>query len=135
MNKVILIGRLTKDPVLTVVSSGVNVCKFTLAVDRAFKDASGNKQTDFLNIVVWRAQADNCAKYLRKGSQCAVFGSIQTRTYEDKNKETRYATDINADSVEFLSRASGDGQSNINESSSESGIDSLQPIDDDVLPF
>lgn len=137
MNKVILIGRLTKDPVLTTVSTGTNVCKFTLAVDRQFKDASGNKQADFLNIVVWRAQADNCAKYLRKGSQCAVVGSIQTRTYDDKNNEKKYVTEITADNVEFLGKPTGGDTGNeINgDAVSGGGIDTLQPIDDDVLPF
>lgn len=133
MNKAILIGRLTRDPAVTAVSTGINVCKFTLAVDRQFKDKNGTKETDFLNIIAWRGLGDNCAKYLKKGSQCAVIGSIQTRTYEDKENKIRYAIDINADNVQFLTKVNNDG-ANAAENV-EGGIDSLQPIDDDDLPF
>ena len=82
MNKCFLIGRLTRDPELRTSGQGVSVCTFALAVDRVFKSADGSRQTDFFNIVVWRQQGDNCARYLQKGSQCAVEGSIQNRSYE-----------------------------------------------------
>ena len=104
MNKAILIGRLTADPELTTTNSGVDVCRFSLAINRPFKSQSGETQTDFLNIVVWRAAAANCHKFLKKGSQCAVVGSIQTRSYEDNNGIKRYVTEIVADNVEFLGK-------------------------------
>ena len=103
MNKCFLIGRLTRDPELRTSGQGVSVCTFSLAVDRPYKSADGARQTDFFNIVVWRQQAENCARYLQKGSQCAVEGNIQNRTYE-KDGEKRYITEIVADRVEFLGK-------------------------------
>jgi single-strand DNA-binding protein len=143
MNKVILIGRLTRDPELTSVGDGVEVCKFSIAVDRQFKSQSGEKQTDFFNIVVWRQQGVNCQKYLKKGSQCAVFGRIENRSYDDKDGNKRYVTDIIADNVEFLGGKSDGGGGNYNEfnqdaapaSNKKVSIDTLEPIDDENLPF
>ena len=143
MNKVFLIGRLTRDPELSTVGSGVEVCKFSLAVNRTYKDASGEYPTDFLNIVVWRAAAVNCHKYLKKGNQCAVLGSIQTRTYDDKDGNKRYATDIVADNVEFLGKPTGSGDSSFNEFDQDTestgnkkvAIDTLKPVEDEDLPF
>ena len=144
MNKVFLIGRLTRDPELATVGQGTEVCKFSIAVDRQFKSASGERQTDFFNIVVWRAAAVNCHKYLKKGSQCAVFGRIETRTYDDKDGNKRYATDIIADQVEFLgtSKQSGEDFGDFNQEAPEPvkggkvNINTLKPIDDDEnLPF
>ena len=102
MNKWIGIGRIVRDPELNTTQSGISVCRFTIAINRPYKDDSGNSQADFLGITCWRALADNCHKYLVKGSQCAVVGSIQTRTYE-KDGEKKYITEIIADNVEFLS--------------------------------
>ena len=125
MNKAILIGRLTKDPELNKTSSDISVCKFTLAVNR-FKDKDGIEQADFLPIIVWRNQAENCAKYLKKGSQCAVTGTIQTRSY-DKDGEKKYITEIVADNVEFLSSS---------KQTNETKIDDLTPLPDNAeLPF
>ena len=131
MNKAILIGNLTKDPELTTTNSGISVCRFTLAVSRRFVGASGERETDFLNIVAWRSQAENCSKYLRKGSKACVTGSIQTRSYDAQDGTKRYVTDIVADEVEFLSsKQSGEGQERKDEE-----VAKLQPIDDDSLPF
>ena len=105
MNKIILIGRLTKDPELSTTSSGISLCRFTIAVDRPFKNSEGEREADFLPVVVWRQQAENCGKYLRKGRQCAVEGSVQTRSYDDKEGARRYVTEVVADRVQFL----GDG--------------------------
>ncbi len=143
MNKAILIGRLTADPELQTTNSGVDVCRFSLAINRPFKSQSGETQTDFLNIVVWRAAAQNCAKFLRKGSQCAVIGTIQTRSYEDSNGVKRYVTEIIADNVEFLSRPSsqGDDYGEVAEKPQQGqqdkrpAIDKLEPVEDDDLPF
>ena len=78
MNKVILIGNLTKDPELATTNSGISVCRFTLAVTRNFANAEGEREADFLDIIVWRGQAENCHKYLKKGSKCGVVGVLQT---------------------------------------------------------
>lgn len=102
MNKVTLIGRLTKDPELRYTSSNIAVASFTLAVDRGYTSPNGEHQADFLNIVVWRKPAENVKKFLTKGSQVAVDGSIQTRSYDDQNGQKRYITEILANSVEFL---------------------------------
>ena len=105
MNKVFLIGNLTKDPELSNTNNGIPVCKFTLAVSRRF----GNTETDFLPVIVWRGQAENCGKFLKKGSKAAVAGSIQTRTYDANDGSKRYITEIVADEVQFLS-TKGDGE-------------------------
>ena len=129
MNKVILIGNLTKDPELTTTNSGISVCRFTLAVPRRFQNAEGERETDFLNITVWRNQAENCNKYLKKGSKASVVGTIQTRSYDAQDGTKRYVTDIVADEVEFLtSRQSTDERK-------DEEVAKLQPIDDDSLPF
>jgi single-strand DNA-binding protein len=102
MNKVILIGNLSKDPELSTTTSGISVCKFDIAVQRRF-ETNGERETDFFKIIAWRGLADNCAKYLHKGDKCAIVGSIQNRSYEDKNGKKHYVTEIIADEVEFLS--------------------------------
>ncbi len=102
MNKVFLIGNLTKDPEMRSTQSGVAVCNFSIAVNRRFKNANGQQETDYLNIIAWRQLAELCSKYLAKGRKVAVAGSIQTRTYEAKDGSKRTALDIVADEVEFL---------------------------------
>lgn len=91
MNKVFLIGNLTKDPEMRSTQSGVAVCNFTIAVNRRFKNANGEQETDFLNVIAWRQLAELCGKYLAKGRKVAVTGSIQTRTYEAKDGSKRTA--------------------------------------------
>jgi len=102
MNKAILIGRLTKDPEMRTTTSGLTVTSFTVAVSRPFAEANGERGTDFLNCVVWRKQAENVAKYCRKGSQVAVEGRIQTRSYDAQDGSKRYVTEIVCDNVTFL---------------------------------
>lgn len=102
MNKCVLIGRLTKEPELRATTSGISVGTFTIAVDRYAKQGE-EKKADFIPIVVWRGLADSCAKYLHKGSQAAVSGSIQTRFYEKNDGTKTYITEIMADDVQFLS--------------------------------
>ena len=102
MNKFIGIGRLTKEPELRATASGVSVCTFTLAVDR--RSTQEGQQADFIPIVVWRTQAENCAKYLHKGSQAAICGSIQTRSYDASDGSKRYVTEVVADEVQFLGK-------------------------------
>lgn len=108
MNSAILIGRLTKDPELSYTPQNQTaVCRFTLAVDRPRRQGE-EASADFIRITVWERQAENCDRYLRKGSQCAVRGKIQTGSYKDRNGETVYTTDVVADKfngVEFLGSA------------------------------
>ena len=136
MNKVMLIGNLTKDPELIQTNSGISVCRFTLAVTRRFQNSSGERETDFLNIVVWRQQGENCAKYLKKGSKCCVIGAVQNRSYEAQDGSKRYITEITADEVEFLSSktASGDFENNA-QPLPKKEVSELEPIEDDTLPF
>ena len=140
MNKVILIGNLTRDPELSTTNGGVSVCRFSLAVTRRFANADGEREADFLNIVVWRAQAENCAKFLKKGSKCAVAGRIQTSSYEAQDGSKRYTTDIVADEVEFIASGArgGDGDYAPTEPKREQNTKQtaeLQEIEDDSLPF
>ena len=117
MNKVILIGRLTKDPELRYTSSNTPVATFTLAVNRTFTNQNGEREADFINIVVWRKQAENCKNYLNQGSQVAIDGRIQTRTYDDQNGQKRYVTEVIANNVEFLgSKGSSNNTSNSSDS-------------------
>jgi len=102
MNKVILIGNLTKDPEQGTTANGIAYCKMSIAVNRDFTDASGERKADFFNIMSWRGLAENCAKYLSKGKKIAVSGRVETRTYEQDGVK-KYATDIVAEDVEFLS--------------------------------
>lgn len=101
LNRVILMGRLTADPEHKQTPNGVSVTSFSIAVDRNFSDKDGNKGTDFINIVAWRATADFICKYFTKGRMIAVDGSIQTRNYEDKSGNKRTAFEVVADQVYF----------------------------------
>ena len=108
MNKVFLIGNLTRDPEMRSTQSGVPVCNFSIAVNRRFRNAqTGQQETDFLNIVAWRQLAELCGRYLAKGRKVAVDGSIQTRTYEDKTGNKRYAFEVVANNVHFTGEKSG----------------------------
>lgn len=102
MNKVILIGRLTRDPEMRTTTSGAVTTSFSLAVQRNFTNANGEREADFINCVAWRKQAENIAKYCTKGSQVAVEGRIQTRSYDAQDGTKRYVTEVIADNVTFL---------------------------------
>ena len=146
MNKVYLIGNLTREPEMRATQMGVSVCNFSIAVNRRYKGEGGQQETDFFNIVAWRQLADLCGKYLHKGKKVAVVGAIQTRTYEAKDGSKRSAFDIVADEVEFLS-ASDNGmqkemEHRIEERRAIQGEAEYTPADtgfaqveDDELPF
>lgn len=102
MNKVVLIGRLTKDPELRYTTSNIPTATFTIAVNRPFQNQSGVREADFIPVVVWRKQAENVKKYITKGNQVAVEGRIQVRNYDDKDGKKVYVTEVIADSVEFI---------------------------------
>lgn len=137
MNKVFLIGNLTKDPEASTTTSGIKVCKFTVAVNRNYSSVDGNRQTDFLPVICWRNQAENCGKFLKKGSKVGICGSIQTRTYDASDGTKRYVTEIVADEVQFLSNKSegGDEIPDLPEVSRKNKIEELKPIEDGDLPF
>ena len=102
MNKVVLIGRLTRDPELRYTSNNVATASFTLAVNRTFQNQNGVREADFINIVIWRKQAETAKKYLAKGSLIAVEGRIQTRNYDGADGKKVYVTEVVADNFEFL---------------------------------
>jgi single-strand DNA-binding protein len=136
MNKVILVGNLTRDPELSETPSGIAVCRFSIAVSRDFANAEGNREADFFNITVWRGRAENCGKYLKKGNKVAVVGRLQTRSYDDKDGNKRYVTDIVADEVEFLTpRGASEGMDDMDSVSSRREQQRLEAIDDNQLPF
>lgn len=144
MNKVILVGNLTRDPELITTNNGVALCRFTLAVQRRFSGSDGEREADFINIVVWRGQADNCYKYLKKGSKAGVVGSIQTRSYDGTDGTRKYATEVIADEVEFLSTKGSVSVEETVEPEEKAGskssgksdvVNKFEPIDDDNLPF
>lgn len=102
MNRVCLVGRLTAKPELRYTGSNVPYTRFSLAVNRTFNNAQGERETDFINVVVWRRQAENVANYLDKGSQVSVEGRIQTGSFTANDGSKRYTTDVVADNIQFL---------------------------------
>lgn len=134
MNKVFLIGRLTRDPQATTFDSGSSCCRFSIAVDRYSRD--GESKADFINITTWNALAQNCVKYLTKGSQVGVSGSIQTGSYEKDG--VKYSTfEVRADQVEFLSRANAQGTgAQAQPARKDASMNELKEVvDDDDMPF
>ncbi|MBQ6477210.1 MAG: single-stranded DNA-binding protein [Bacilli bacterium] len=120
MNRVFLIGRLTKDPELRYTTgNNAAVCNFTIAVDRTFQGQNGEREADFIPVVVWNKQAENVKNYLTKGSQVAVEGRMQVRNYEDQNGQKRYVTEVIANSVEFLGSKNSNNANQSSSSSSE----------------
>jgi single-strand DNA-binding protein len=109
MNRVVLVGRLTKDPELRYTPNGVPVATFTLAVNRAFSNQQGEREADFINCVVWRRPAENVANFLKKGSLAGVDGRIQTRNYEGQDGKRVYVTEVVAESVQFLEPKNSSG--------------------------
>ncbi|RKD22889.1 single-stranded DNA-binding protein [Ammoniphilus oxalaticus] len=146
INRVVLVGRLTRDPELRYTPSGVAVTTFTIAVNRTFSNAQGEREADFINVVAWRQLAELCANYLKKGSQAGLDGRLQTRNYENKEGRRVFVTEVVADNVQFLSpagerRESGGGGG----SGAGYGFDQMDDpfandsktvdISDDDLPF
>lgn len=102
MNKVLLTGRITKDPEVRYTQSGIASVSFSIAVDRQFRDQNGNRQADFINCVAWRQQADFMGKYIKKGYMLAIEGRITTRSYQTPDNQTRYVTEVVVDSIENM---------------------------------
>lgn len=134
MNKVILIGRLARDPEMRTTSSGISMTRFTIAVSRPFNAQDGQQQTDFINCITWRRQAENVAKYCAKGSQIAVEGRIQVGSYDAQDGTKRYTTDIVCDNVTFLGTKSGNTNFS-NENYDNAGASSAPTADVSEDPF
>ena len=135
MNKVFLIGRLTRDPELRYTGSNIPVATFSLAVNRNFSNQNGEREADFFNIVVWRKQAENCKNYLNQGSQVAIEGRLQSRSYDDKDGSKRYVTEVVADNVEFLgSKNSSNNSNNMNSSANNNAGPSPYDFGDNQEP-
>lgn len=150
MNKVILIGRLTKDPELRTTPTGTATTSFTVAVDRTFvNQQTGQREADFINCVAWRKQAENISRYCFKGTQVAVEGRIQTRNYDAQDGTKRYVTEVICDNVTFLGSKnsnSRDDSSFVSDSSSDIETTNIDEdpyanmgdevaLTDDDLPF
>lgn len=146
MNKVILVGRLTRDPEVKNTTTGKAVATFTLAVDRRFKNKDGQKEADFVPIVVWGKQAEFAGQYLSKGSQIGVSGRLQVRSYDAQDGQRRYVTEVVADEINFLSSSRKDSTAGFQQASaprsdnnnmSVMGLDEDFHLmaDDDDIPF
>ncbi len=128
INNVVLVGRLTRDAELRYTSQNQAVATFTLAVNRNFKNQSGDREADFINVVIWRQQAENLANWTKKGSLIGITGRIQTRSYENQQGQRVYVTEVVADSFQILEKRDN--------SANQSSMDSqMPPFSDDDLPF
>ncbi|AYP29197.1 single-stranded DNA-binding protein [Streptococcus phage SW3] len=147
INSTVLVGRLTKDPELKYTGNNIAVASFSLAVNRNFKDANGERETDFINCVIWRQQAENLANWAKKGALIGITGRIQTRSYGNQQGQRVYVTEVVAENFQMLeSRAAREG-GNANNSYSQQqgpnfaresgpyGNSSPMDISDDMLPF
>ena len=138
MNKVFLIGNLTRDPELSETQSGIPVCRFGIAVNRRSGSADGERKADFYNVTAWRGLGETVARYAKKGNKVAVLGNIELRTYEDRDGVERMAVDVIASDVEFLTPkgASDDSDYAPAPAHTERKKPSLQSFDDDGdIPF
>ncbi len=143
MNKVFLIGNLTRDPETSTTNSGIQMCRFGIAVNRNYSNAEGVREVDFFNCTAWRGNAEKCSKYLHKGNKVSIVGNIQIRNYET-NGEKRTSTDIVVEEVEFLTPRSEGGsapfepnagtQNQSLHTESEKVVE-LEPVEDSDLPF
>lgn len=132
LNRVVLVGRLTKDPELKYTPSGVATASFTLAVNRSFTNQSGEREADFINCVVWRRPAENVANFLKKGSLAGVDGRIQTRNFEGQDGKRVYITEVVAESVQFLEPKGQSSNQSSNQSNNQ-GSNNYTRVDED--PF
>lgn len=142
MNKAMLVGRLTRDPELRHTTTGRAVCQITVAINRPFTSQDGQREADFINVVVWDKSAENVAKYVHKGSQVSVEGRIQTRSYDNTEGKKVYVTEVIAQSVQFLdSKSSSPSQdytpstSPFDNVSSEPSSPAMETVEVDKDPF
>ncbi|HDA7923446.1 TPA: single-stranded DNA-binding protein [Staphylococcus aureus] len=141
LNRTVLVGRLTKDPEYRTTPNGVSVTTFTIAVNRTFTNTQGEREADFINCVTFRKQAENVNNYLSKGSLAGVDGRLQSRSYENKDGQRVFVTEVVADSVQFLEPKNNNQQPNNNyhqQRQTQTGnnpFDNTTAIIDDDLPF
>lgn len=142
MNRVVIVGRLTRDPDLRYTSNGVAVANFNVAVNRPFKNQNGEQEADFIQCVTWRKQAENLADYMKKGSQIGVDGRVQTRSYDAQDGKKVFVTEILAESIQFLeSKNTSNNSSNTQQPKQQEQPQSFEQageqinIQDDDLPF
>ncbi len=140
MNRIYLIGNLTRDPETNTTNDGVQFTRFQIAVNRPFTNSAGERLADYFDVICWRQLADRCAKYLYKGSKVGISGSVQRRQYEDRDGIKRTSFDVVADEVEFLTPKTADGAQKPRETvaprvDAATGQMELTPVDDDDLPF
>ena len=133
MNKVLLIGRLARDPELRHTSNGMAVCQITVAISRRVS-AGANPETDFINCTVWDKQAENVAKYLAKGRQVAVEGRIQTRSYDNNEGKKVYVTEVIANNVEFLGSSSGSTNNEVQQNNPFNNAIPYEPTPFEQMP-
>ena len=131
MNKWCGIGRLTKEPDVKNTSNQVTVCTFTVAVDRKFKDSNGQRQADFINCVAWRQTATFISQYFHKGSRIGLTGSIQTRTYEDKNGDKKFITEVVVDEAEFVESLNTSAQTKPENTNTDLNEDDYEFVSED----
>lgn len=140
LNRVVLTGHLTKDPELKVTQSGLSVVQFVIGVQRQFARKDGEREADFISCVAWRKTAENIAKYFKKGQLIGVDGRVQTRSYDDKNGQRVYVTEVVVDNFAFLSSQKGQGNQNPSQRPNTPAQDPFAgtgnvDITDDDLPF
>ena len=134
-NRVILMGRLTRDPELKTTASGVNVCSFSIAVDRRFQAKGEEKKADFFNIVAWRQQGEFVSRYFKKGNMILVEGELQTRQYTNKDGQNVNVTEIIADQITFTGSKSESGSYSAASAPSENNAADFSSADSDDYPF
>ena len=138
MNKCEIVGRLVKDPEIKMTTNQTPYCNFTIAVDRRFKDANGQRQADFISCVAWRQTASFIQKYFRKGSRIGICGSIQTRNYEDQNGQKHYITEVVVDEAEFVESTNNVVQQNQAETQASPAVSASETVQEETpveLPF
>ena len=138
MNKCVLVGNLTRDPEAGSTTSGVNFTRFTIAVNRSFTNANGERVADYFDVICWRQLAERCAKYLFKGSKVGINGSVQRRQYEDRDGIKRTSFDVVADEVEFLTPKNSGGAPSRDggyQPEEPHPVSDMQPVESDDLPF
>lgn len=146
MNQIILIGNVANDPETATTQSGIARCTFRIGVQRAYKAQDGQRESDFFTVITWRGLAENCGKYLKKGTKCAVRGSVQNRSYQAQDGSKRYVTEVMAEEVQFLGSRQDAAQNGVG--GAQSGQNQMQTpppafssdngfmvVDNDELPF
>lgn len=137
MNKIIIIGNLTRDPELRTVGSGISVCDFTVAVNRRKKDDNGQQEADFFRVTAWRQLGENCSRFLSKGRKVCVVGAVSARAYEVKDGTTKVSLTVNAEDVEFLSPRDEqeDSYTRQERQAIQDENKGFQAVEDNELPF